>query len=288
MASTKLYPSYLITGASSGIGYSLAIEFAKRAHEADAPLALAITARREEVLNNLRAAILDVHPKCIVVVKRLDVTAGIDAIRACINECHAAMGPIHCFVVNAGVTARMREIGRDEDFANEAMVIQTNLLGSMATVDAAVRYIKQRGINQRDPGAHIVGMSSVNGSLLSLRGSSYCVSKTALNTYLRILALETRDDNIAVTILKPGFIDTPISQHIAQRPFMITPERGAELMVNHIACKSAEAFIPGWPWAVLARILSWAPGWLIIWMAKRNRMENENYGSVIGGKNKVE
>ncbi|KNE72486.1 hypothetical protein AMAG_20528 [Allomyces macrogynus ATCC 38327] len=60
MASTKLYPSYLITGASSGIGYSLALEFAKRARDADAPLALDITARREEALNDLRAAILDV------------------------------------------------------------------------------------------------------------------------------------------------------------------------------------------------------------------------------------
>ncbi|KNE72487.1 hypothetical protein AMAG_16530 [Allomyces macrogynus ATCC 38327] len=124
-------------------------------------------------------------------------------------------------------------------------------------------------------------MSSLNESLLSLCGSTYCVLKAALNTYLRILALETRSDNIAMTILKParlailvvngGFIDTPISQHIAQRPFMNTPERGAELMVYHIACESAEAFIPGgWPWAVLARILSWAPGWLIIWMTKRN------------------
>ncbi|KAJ3348885.1 hypothetical protein GGF32_005921 [Allomyces javanicus] len=283
MTCTKLYPSYLITGASSGIGYSLALELAKRARDADVPLALAITARREEALNDLRAAILDVYPACVVVVKRLDVTAGIDVIRACIYECHEVMGPIHCFVVNAGVSARMREIGRDDNFDNEAMVIQTNLLGSMATVDAAVRYIKQHGINQRDPGAHIVGMSSVNGSLLSLRGSSYCVSKAALNTYLRILALETRNDNIAVTILKPGFIDTPISQHIARRP-----ERGAELMAYHIARKSSEAFIPGWPWVVLARLLSWAPGWLTIWMAKRNRTESQNYGSVIGGQKKAE
>ncbi|KNE72261.1 hypothetical protein AMAG_16748 [Allomyces macrogynus ATCC 38327] len=286
MAGAKLDPSYFITGASSGIGYALALEFAKRARNANAPLALAITARREEALNDLRAAILEVYPACVVVVKRLDVTAGIDAIRTCINDCHVAMGPIHCFVVNAGVAARMREIGRDDSFANDAMVIQTNLLGTMATVDAAVHYIKQNGINQSGLGAHIVGMSSVSGSLLFLRGSSYCVSKTALNQYLRVLALETRSDNIAVTILKPGWIDTPISQHIARRPFVIAPERGAELMAYHIARKSSEAFVPGWPWAVLVWLLSFAPGWLIILMAKRNT-ENENFGSVIGGKKEV-
>ncbi|KNE72485.1 hypothetical protein AMAG_16529 [Allomyces macrogynus ATCC 38327] len=284
MARTKLYPSYLITGASSGIGHALALEFAKRARDANVPLALAITARREQALNELREAIIKIHPTCVVVVKRLDVTSGVETIRACIDECHAAMGPIHCFVVNAGVATLLRDIGGDGDFARDAMVIQTNVLGSMATVDAAVRYIKSNGINKLEPGAHIVGMSSITGSLLFPRGSAYCVSKAALNTYLRILALETRNDNIAVTILKPGWIDTPISQHIAIRPFVITAELGAELMASHIARKTSETFVPGWPWTLFAWFMSWAPEWLVLRVAKIAAVEGENFGSVIGGK----
>ncbi|KAJ3370499.1 hypothetical protein GGF31_004089 [Allomyces arbusculus] len=284
-STTTLYPSYLITGASSGIGYALALELAKRARAADVPLALALTARCEQPLEELRVAILNIHP-CLVVVKKLDVTAGIDAIRTCIDECHAAIGPIHCFVVNAGVAALMREIGRDDDFAADAMVIQTNLLGAMGTVDAAVRYIKRNYVNKLGPGAHIVGISSLAGSMLLPRFSSYSVSKAALNTYLRILALETRSDNIAVSILKPGYIDTPINQHMPTRPFMITVARGAELIASHIADKTAEAYVPGWPWTLVAWIVAWLPGWVILFLASSAAVEGDNIGSAIGSKKK--
>ncbi|KAJ3348883.1 hypothetical protein GGF32_005919 [Allomyces javanicus] len=280
MTRTKLNPSSLITSASSGIAHALALEFAKRARDADVPLTLAIAARREMALNELCEAIVEIHPTCVVVVrptdsgerpwwggsklidsigvyiKRLDVTAGFEVIRTSIDECHAVMGPIHCFVVNAGVATLLRNIGGDGDPTRDAMVIQTNVLGPMATVGAAVRYIKCNGINKLEPGAHIVGMSSITWLLLFPRGSAYCVSKAALNTYLRILALETRNENIAVTILKPGWIDAPISQHIATRPFVITAERGAELMASHISRKTSEAFVPGWPWAMFAWFMS--------------------------------
>ncbi|KNE57441.1 hypothetical protein AMAG_03154 [Allomyces macrogynus ATCC 38327] len=271
MPRADLYPSYFITGASSGIGRDLALDLARRARAANVPVALAITARREVALRDLREELLGVHPRCMVVVKPLDVKSGIDAIRSVINECHDALGPLHCFVANAGIIKPKREIGADENYEADEAVIQTDLLSAMATIDAAVHYIKRHQINKIGPGAHIAGVSSLAGTLVVPYHSSYAVAKTGMITYLRILALETRGTGIAVSIIKPGLIHTDLTKHLGHWPFAITSEQCAAQIADQIVPPRGwrallgganEVYVPWFPWAIAAAAANLVPGWL--------------------------
>ncbi|KAJ3373284.1 hypothetical protein GGF31_000717 [Allomyces arbusculus] len=266
-----LAPSYFITGASSGLGYHLALELAKRAAAKQAPLTLALAARRESPLLELRSELMAAYPAVKVHIKTLDVTRGTNAIHSAIVECHDAVGALHGFVVNAGVFGPSRDVGSDPaTAAHEESILKTNVLGSLATVEAAMQYIKSHSINKTSAGAQIVGVSSVAGTLLVPGVSTYSASKIALTTYLRVLAMETRGQNIAVTIVKPGFIKTPMINHVQVPALFVTDvDPAVRGIANHIVRRTREAFVPWWPWAILDVFVVLAPSFLVIWLARK-------------------
>ncbi|KNE68038.1 hypothetical protein AMAG_13209 [Allomyces macrogynus ATCC 38327] len=266
-----LAPSYFITGASSGLGYHLALELVKRAAAKQAPLTLVLAARRESALLELRDALIAVYPAVKVYIKTLDVTRGTDAIHSAIIECHDAAGAIHGFVVNAGVFGPSRDVGSDPaTVAHEESILRTNILGSLATVEAAMQYIKSHGINKTPAGAQIVGVSSVAATLLAPGLSTYAASKIALTTYLRVLAMETRGQNIAVTIVKPGFIKTPMIDHVQVPALFVTGvDPAVRGIASHIVRRTREAFVPWWPWAILDVLVVLAPSFLVVWLVRK-------------------
>jgi short-subunit dehydrogenase len=64
---------------------------------------------------------------------------------------------------------------------------------------------------------------------------------------------------IAVTVINPGFIDTPINTHRKSRPFLISAEKGAQLMADMIEKQVLSSTVPVWPWAVISRIMYLIP-----------------------------
>ncbi|KAJ3365300.1 hypothetical protein GGF32_009805 [Allomyces javanicus] len=274
----QVYPSYFITGASSGLGRHLALELAARAAKHNWPLSLALTARRLELLEELKKEIAALAPAVRVKTAVLDVTWDDDAIWRVITECHAELGNLHCFVVNAGIASTARMIGAsDRSFAVERPVLATNLIGAMATTDAAVRYIRENGINKTPEQAHIVGISSFSSLGVTTR-SSYSVSKAALERYLDILRMESAGQGIHVTTIIPGYIDTPINQHRPHRPFLITAEAGAVAMANAMTVRgggAGNALVPWWPWAIMWTVFNWIPKWLYFWYVPRMTKSHE-------------
>ena len=209
--------SIFITGASSGIGRAVAFEFARRGY------ALALTARRLERLEEIRRAIQRKQPSIPVEIRFLDVTA-YETIPSVIRETAEALGGLDIIFANAGIGPAGKVGGGA--FEDARKTIETNLVGAMATVDAAVAYFLERGEG------HIVGISSV----ASYRGfpgnSAYCASKAGLSVYLEALRAELYGTNIGVTILYPGFIDTPINAMLPRRPFVIPVEKGAAMIAR--------------------------------------------------------
>jgi NAD(P)-dependent dehydrogenase (short-subunit alcohol dehydrogenase family) len=123
----------------------------------------------------------------------------------------------------------------------------------MATVDAAVAHFRSRG------GGHIVGTSSVAAYRGTPRGSSYTAAKAGLAAYLETLRVETLADNITVTVLYPGFIDTPLNDMLPRRPFLISAATGARLIADAIEKRKRRVFVPRFPWCVVARLLAVLP-----------------------------
>jgi short-subunit dehydrogenase len=236
-------PSAIVTGATSGIGRALAVELARRGWD------LALTARRTALLDEVAAEIGRAAAGPRVVVRALDVT-DVEATRAAIQALFAELGDVGLVVANAGIGGTHRvgagEFGRSRD------IVATNLIGAMATVDAAVECWRAK------PGGgprRIVGITSVAG-FRGLPGSSaYSASKAGFSVYLEAVRGEIRGLGIDVVDIAPGFIDTPINRDLPSRPFVIDVEDGAHRITDLIERGVMRSAVPVWPWN--------AVGWLM-------------------------
>jgi short-subunit dehydrogenase len=244
-----------ITGASSGIGRALANELAGRGYD------LFLTARRSDALEEVRAEITSAHPARTVHVRSLDVTDDAD-VAAAIAEAAAALGRCDIVVANAGVGNSGR-VG-EGNVRRARAIVETNLIGAMTTVDAAVALFRRQG------GGQVVGMSSVAGARGLPGSGSYSASKAGLNTYLDAVRAETYGEPISVTTIAPGYIDTDINRDMDSRPFLIDVETGARAMADLIERRVGYATVPRLPWTVLAPVLRVLPtSWLVRAAPKR-------------------
>lgn len=235
--------SVFITGASSGLGRQMAIEFSRRGYR------LALTARRLDVLKTLQSE-LEKQGGGRVFVAALDVTDDA-AVAQVLADARVFFGSLDIVVANAGI-GHHGFIGK-LPFAKVRDTVNTNITGFMATVDAAVHCFREQGHGQ------LVGISSVAGFRGLPAGGVYGASKAAVTTYLEALRAETYGSGIVVTTLQPGYIDTPINRAAKSRPFVIPVEQGGKLLVDLIERKVQCATVPRWPWALVARLLTLLP-----------------------------
>ena len=240
--------SILITGATSGIGKALAFEMAGRGYS------LGLTARRENVLQEVKSELQAKYPSATVAVQQLDVT-DYEAVPTVLSELAKALGTISIVFVNAGIGLG-EKIGQGK-FNQMKQTIETNVIGAMATIDAAVAYFLEQG------SGHIVGVSSVAAFRGMPGNASYCASKAALSVYLEALRAEVYRKNINVTVLYPGYIDTPLNNMIRNRPFLIPAEKGAAVIADRIQKKVRSSTIPVFPWNIIGKILKILPTALI-------------------------
>jgi NAD(P)-dependent dehydrogenase (short-subunit alcohol dehydrogenase family) len=239
--------SVFLTGASGGLGEGMSRAFAKRGYS------LALTGRRTEVLEEL-AADLRKSGSPRVIVLSLDVT-DFAAVPRVLADAAQQLGGLDVVVANSGIGGST-PIGRGA-FEAARRVIETNLLGAMATVDAAVELFLKQGRG------HVVGVTSVAAVRgLPMQGA-YSASKSGLSRYLEAVRMEVGDKGIVVTDLAPGFIDTEINRHMPSRPFVVSAEKGTEEMVALIESKVGFAYVPRLPWTPLAQLLKVLPSRLL-------------------------
>jgi short-subunit dehydrogenase len=89
--------------------------------------------------------------------------------------------------------------------------------------------------------------------------ASYCASKAGLVLYLESLRAEVYRKNIHVTVLNPGYIDTPLNDMLKSRPFLVSAEKGAAMIAGMIEKKVKSSTVPVWPWCILGPLLRWLP-----------------------------
>jgi short-subunit dehydrogenase len=235
----------LITGASSGLGEGMAREFAKQGKY------LALCARRIERLEALKIELESAYPACKIWIKTLDVCdAG--AVKRVFNAFHAEMGGVERIIINSGI-GRGGAIGRGE-MAGNIETLNTNLMAFLYQAESAMEifYAQKHG--------HLVGISSVS----AMRGlpkhmAVYAASKAGVTHIMGGLRLENLNKPYAFTTLHPGFIETEMTKGGATKPFIISLEKAAPMLVSAIEREVSEAFVPTWPWAVLGRLMKYMP-----------------------------
>ena len=144
-AHTSTLHRAVLTGATGGIGKAMALEFAKRGYN------LGLTARRTDKLNELRDQIqaMPQARQSFVELAAMDVK-DTDTVGPIMDDLIARLGKVDIVVANAGVN-QLTGVGKGQ-LDIELDMIQTNLLGAIATVHAAVAYFRKIG------GGHVVGM----------------------------------------------------------------------------------------------------------------------------------
>lgn len=245
--------SILITGASSGIGHYVALEFARRGYH------LALVARRQESLAALKAQIAILAPAVRVEIATLDVTQ-LDTVAPVIESMAAALGGLDIVMANAGIGDGGGVIGTG-DFSRDVAVIHTNVLGAMATLDAAITLFR------RQRHGHVVAVSSVAAARGLPGAAAYSTSKAAIAVYADTARSELHHTAIKVTTLFPGYIDTAMNQRMKSRPFLISPEVGAKRIADLIERGVQTATVPSFPWGLMMRLLRVLPTALL---AKQN------------------
>jgi len=237
----KKRETIFITGASSGIGRALAFEFSKRGY------ALGLFARRLQLLKSLKDELSSENP---VAIAKLDLSQS-GNISEVFNKYAKELGEVKIIIANAGIS--VKSFPGEGTFDLDKKVIETNLLGAIATIDIGVEILKNNG------GGQIVGISSVAGFRGLSSNPTYSSSKAALSTYMEGIRNNLLQHKICVTILNPGFIDTAINNHREFRPFLISPAKGAHIMANMIEKKILSSTVPIWPWSLISKIMHIIP-----------------------------
>ena len=229
-----------ITGASSGIGEALALEFSKQGTR------LVISARREDELK--RVAALTKLPDLDLMVLPFDLkdTSKATSLTASVIN---KFGRIDILVNNGGMSQRAEmektsiEIDRD--------LMEVNYFSAVNLTRAVLPYMK------RQKSGHVIVISSVAGKFGFYLRSGYSAAKHALHGFFDSFRLETEKDGIKTLIVCPGKIKTDISvnaitgnggKHNKMDPSQaqgLSAEACAEQVLRGIKNNSTEIFIGG-------------------------------------------
>ena len=183
-----------ITGASSGIGEALAIEFAKEKSK------IVLSARRAEVLKAVAGKCEELGVECLVL--PMDVT-NYDVIEENVDIVLNKFGKIDILINNAGISQRGLTV--ETNFEVDRRIMEINYFGNIALTKAVLpKMIEQKN-------GQIVTMSSLVGIFGFPQRSSYSASKHALHGFYETLMVEHYNDNLKINIICPGRIKTDIS-----------------------------------------------------------------------------
>src|SRR6476469_3561935 len=243
----------MITGASSGIGGALAIELAKRgAH-------LGLIARRADALSEIAERIRAAGSQAAVL--PADVRDA-DSLRAVAEQWHSQLGPVDVLIANAGI-GPTRD-GSDLIAKEVSDVININVIGAANSVAAVLPQMIARGKG------HLVVISSFAAYRGLPRSAAYCASKAAVSAFFESLRLDLMPSGIAVTIIHPGFIKTPLtSGRDAQMPCLMELDEAVRKIVRAIETRKKSYAFP-WQLASIVRAGMVMPIWMYDWISRKN------------------
>lgn len=209
-----------ITGAGSGIGEALAVALAARG------AAVIASGRRAAPLLALEQR----HPTMTAC--PLDIT---DA--EAVSQAVAAMGDVDTAILCAGI--HLPTPGQSFDAATVRSVVETNLMGSVHCIAALLP-----GMLARRAG-HLVLVASVAGYRGLPTAAGYSASKAGLIALAESLKLDLDGSGVKVSLVNPGFVDTPLTRRNPfPMPDIITAEAAAAAILRGLAGGRFEIAFP--------------------------------------------
>ncbi|MEY4345593.1 MAG: hypothetical protein RL032_1425 [Pseudomonadota bacterium] len=212
-----------LVGASTGIGQATASAL----HALGAQVV--VSARKAQALD----AFVQAHPGARALA--LDVTDA-QAVQAAAMQLQAR-GPLDCVVYCAGHYQAMRAFAMD--VPNMQRHMEVNYTGALQVLSAVLPAMLARG----------AGHISLVGSVAGYRGLpnslAYGPTKAALINLAETLYLDLHDKGIGVSIINPGFVQTPLTANNQfDMPALLTPAQAAQAIVKGWARGAFEIHFP--------------------------------------------
>ena len=238
-----------ITGASSGIGKSLAIKFANEGWQ------VAVSARRENLLKKLNETNPNIHSF------PLDVTDS-EKCKIVSLEILNKLKNIETCVFCTGIHDPKSE--RSLNLEKVKKIMEVNYFGTINSINSVYDYFKKKR------SGHISMVSSVAGYRGLPAGGAYCASKSALTTFAESLYFDMKRFNVKVSVVHPGFIKTPMTdQNDFPMPMIKSPEFAANEIFKGLTQSNAfEIHFPK-QFTFIMKILKIMPNWLYFLILKK-------------------
>jgi short-subunit dehydrogenase len=182
-----------ITGASSGIGAELARQYSKQGK------LLILSSRRDTELKAVRNSCA--YPENIKILP-LDLK-DFDLMEKHVKKATTFFGSIDLLINNGGVS--QRSLIAETNFNVYQELININYLGTVALTKALLPHFIER------KKGHFAVVTSVMGKFGSPFRSGYCGAKHALHGFFDVLRMEHQKDNVDVTLICPGFVQTQVT-----------------------------------------------------------------------------
>ena len=225
----------ILTGASSGIGAALARELTRRGW------AVALLARRGDLLRDLASELPD------AVAIECDVTDNVSVQ----NAVREAGGVFDLAIANAGVGVPSH--ATKFNIADAEQMVRVNILGMMYLFDAVMPSMIERR------SGHFTGIASIAGLRGLPTSSVYSATKAAMQAFLEASRIELAPYHVAVTIVNPGFIATPMTEkNRFKMPFLMQPDKAARIIANGIERRARVVEFP-LPMSLLMRLTRLVP-----------------------------
>jgi NAD(P)-dependent dehydrogenase (short-subunit alcohol dehydrogenase family) len=236
----------LITGGSSGIGRATALRLG--GHGARVAVAARTATTLEEVAREINA--LGAESLAVPT----DVTDR-EQCRRAVEATVERFGRLDVLVCSAGIS--MRALFADSAPAAMEEVVRVNFFGTLYPTYYAVPHVK------RSRGS-LVAVSSLTGKRGTPSYAVYGASKFAVQGLYESLRLELAPDGVHVGVVSPGFVDTPLREHVLgpdgtpwtnppPPPFRIWPvEKCVDRIVRVVVKRKPQALLPGFVGPLLA------------------------------------
>ncbi len=214
-----------LTGASSGLGEALAEALLVDGAQ------LALSARSEGPLRLLERR----FPGQVLMLPG-DLTDH-EQVKAIGLEIENNWGAVDTVILNAGTCEYVDSKHFDSQILER--VVRTNLFASGYCIEAALPLLR-KGIRP-----HLMGMASAVTYLPLPRSEAYGASKAGLRYLFESLRVDLAHEHIDVTVVSPGFVDTPLTQkNDFPMPMIISAEDAARHIVEHMDKRPLEIAFP--------------------------------------------
>ena len=170
---------------------------------------------------------------------------------------HAAdsLGGLDAVIIVAGQLPDQDAVNRDSKRLRETM--EVNATSAMVLLNEAAAFFEQQGHGQ------IVAIGSVAGDRGRATNYAYGAAKGALEIFLSGLRQRLHKSGVQVLLVKPGFVDTPMTAAFKKGPLWASPERVARDIVRAMEKGKSVIYTPWW-WRWIMLVIRLIPEALFV------------------------